>query len=84
VTFSLQIKSSALNELRRINKPERIRIISAIEQLPANPWIGKSLKGELSGLRRIRVRDYRVIYEVHEQQVVILVVRIAHRKGVCR
>jgi len=84
VNFSLKIKSSAFKELKRINKPGRIRIIAAIDQLTANPWIGKSLKGELSGLRRIRVGDYRVVYEIHEQQVVILVVRIAHRKDVYR
>jgi len=84
VNFSLKIKSSALKELKRINKPERTRIIHAIDQLPASPWLGKVLKGELSGLRRIRVGDYRVIYEIHEQQVLILVVRIAHRKGVYR
>lgn len=59
-------------------------MVAAIDQLPANPWIGKSLKGELSGLRRIRVGDYRVVYEIHEQQVVILVVRIAYRKDVYR
>ncbi len=84
MTFSLKIKSSAFKELRRINKPDRIRIIAAIDQLPANPWVGKLLKGELSGLRRIRVGDYRVVYEIHEQQVVILVVRVAHRKDVYR
>jgi len=84
VTFSLQIKASAAKELKRINKPERLRIVDAIDRLPANPYIGKSLKGELSGLRRIRAGDYRVIYEIHEQQVVILIVRVAHRKDAYR
>ncbi|MDX8392504.1 MAG: type II toxin-antitoxin system RelE/ParE family toxin [Mariprofundaceae bacterium] len=84
MNFSLKIKSSALKELKRINKPERKRIIHAIEQLPASPWLGKSLKGELSGLRRIRIGDYRVVYEIHDQQVLVLVVRIAHRKDVYR
>jgi len=84
VTFSLQIKSSAARELKRINKPERLRIVSAIDNLPGNPYIGKSLKGELSGLRRIRIGDYRVIYEIHAQQVVILIIRVAHRKDAYR
>ncbi len=84
VNFSLKIKSSAFKELKRINKPDRTRIIHAIDQLTASPWLGKSLKGELSGLRRIRAGDYRVVYEIHDQQVLILVVRIAHRKDVYR
>lgn len=84
VTFSLKIKSSAAKELAKVAKPERIRVIAAIDQLPENPWAGKALKGELSGLRRIRVGNYRVVYEIHEQQVLILVVRVAHRKDVYR
>jgi mRNA interferase RelE/StbE len=40
------------------------------------------LKGEFSGLRRIRVGDYRIVYEVQDAQLVILVIRIAHRREV--
>lgn len=82
--YSLQIKESAFKELQRIAKPDRIRIIDAIDNLPANPWAGKSLKGEMAGLRRIRVGNYRVVYEIIDQEVLILVVRVAHRRQVYR
>ena len=82
--YSLKIKQSALKELQKINKQERIRVIAAIEQLAENPHIGKLLKGEFSGLRRIRSGNYRVIYEINEGEVLILVLRIAHRKQVYR
>ena len=78
--YSLKIKQSALKELQKINKQERTRVIAAIEQLAENPHIGKLLKGEFSGLRRIRSGNYRVIYEINEGEVLILVLRIAHRK----
>ena len=84
MNYSLQIKESAFKELQRIDKPQRLRIIEAIETLPAQPLAGKPLKGDLSGLRRLRVGDYRVVYEVIDQQVLILIVRIAHRKAVYR
>ena len=84
VLYSLKIKQSALKELQKINKQERIHIIAAIEQLAENPHIGKLLKGEFSGLRRIRSGNYRVIYEINEGEVLILVLRIAHRKQVYR
>lgn len=42
------------------------------------------LKGEISGLRRIRVGIYRVVYEVRNQELVILVVRIGHHRDVYR
>ena len=84
VPYSLRIKKSAFKELQRLDKKERIRVVSAIDQLAENPHIGKLLKGELSGLRRIRSGNYRVIYEINEREVIILVLRIAHRKQVYR
>ncbi len=45
-----------------------------------NPFKGSVLKGELRGLRRIRVGDYRVVYEVQDSILLVLVVRVAHRR----
>jgi len=42
------------------------------------------LKGEFSGLRRIRIGDYRIVYEVQDEQLVILVIRIGHRRDIYR
>ena len=82
--FSIRIKGSAAKELERITKPQRLRIITAIDRLAANPFLGSALKGELRGLRRLRVGDYRVLYEVQNDAVVVLVLRIAHRREVYR
>ena len=82
--YLLQIKKSALKEIQQLPKAERERIIIAIDKLAENPHVGKLLKGDYSGLRRIRVGDYRVIYEINEGQVLILVLRVAHRKQVYR
>ena len=84
VPYSLKIKQSAYKELQRLDKKERIPIVSAIDKLTENPHIGKVLKGDLSGLRRIRSGSYRVIYEINEGEVLILILRIAHRKQVYR
>jgi len=84
VRYSLKIKQSAFKELQRLDKKERIRVVTAIDQLKENPHIGKLLKGELCGLRRIRSGNYRVIYEINDEEVLILVLRIAHRKQVYR
>lgn len=45
---------------------------------------GLLLKGDLSGLRRVRVGSYRVVYEVFETQLTILVVRLGHRRDIYR
>ena len=82
--FSVQIKGSAAKSLRRIPKRDRIRLIEAIDLLRKSPTSGGTLKGEFAGLRRIRVGSYRIVYEVIDRQLVILVVRIGHRKNVYR
>lgn len=42
----------------------------------------KPLKGEYSGKFRLRVRDYRVIFRIEEEKVLIMIIRIGHRKEV--
>ena len=80
--FSIRIKASAAKELKRVVKPDRTRIVSAIDRLAENPFLGDALKGDMRGLRRLRVGDYRVLYEVRESVLVVLVVRVAHRRDV--
>jgi len=84
VRYSLKIKQSAFKELQRLGKKERSRIVEAIDQLAVHPHVGKLLKGGFSGLRRLRVGNYRIIYEFNEGEVLILVLRIAHRQQVYR
>ena len=84
MNYSIRIKQSAARELRRIAKPDRTRIAAAIDRLAETPHLGAPLKGELRGLRRLRVGDYRVVYEIRADVLVVLVVRIAHRRNVYR
>jgi len=63
-------------------RPDRIRIVNAIDELAGNPARGTALKGELRGLRRIRVGDFRVVYEVKDEELLVLVVRVRHRREV--
>ena len=75
-SYSVQIKASAAKELERVAKSERTRIITAIDQLADNPFLGDALKGDLRGLRRIRVGSSRVIYELLGETLVVLVVGV--------
>ena len=43
---------------------------------------GRPLKYSLKGLRRLRVDDYRIIYKVAENELAIIIVKIAHRKEI--
>ncbi|MFV2074418.1 MAG: type II toxin-antitoxin system RelE/ParE family toxin [Thermoanaerobaculales bacterium] len=82
--YSLQIKRSAAKALARISKNDRFRLIEAIDRLRAEPNAGGVLKGEFAGLRRLRVGSFRIIYEVIDDQLLVLVVRVAHRSHAYR
>ncbi|MGB5450663.1 MAG: type II toxin-antitoxin system RelE/ParE family toxin [Sedimenticolaceae bacterium] len=82
--WSVKIKQSALRKLSGITKSDRLRIIAAIDDLGLNPYRGSALKGDLTGLRRIRIGSYRVIYEIREAELIVLVVAAGHRRNIYR
>lgn len=84
MNYSRSIKQSAAKSFETVPKPDRLRIIDVIDALRTNPAAGSLLKGELSGLRRVRVGSYRAVYEVVEDRLTILLVRIGHRRDVFR
>ena len=84
MTYSIRIKDGAVREIRRVAKPERARIVAAIDRLADNPFLGSVLKGDLRGLRRLRVGDHRVLYEVRNDELIVLVIRTAHRRDAYR
>ena len=84
MSYSIRIKRSAAKELRRLSPDVRRRLVEAIDRLAEEPLAGSALKGEFSGLRRLRVGQYRIIYEAHQGELTILVVRVGHRQSVYR
>lgn len=81
---SLRIKRSAAKELAALPRQDRERLVAAIDKLCDVPAAGSALKGEFEGLRRLRVGHYRIVFEWLQSEVVVLVVRIGHRKDVDR
>ena len=84
MSFSIRIRQSASRELARIARPDRTRIVAAIDRLAETPYLGTALKGDLRGLRRLRVGGWRVLYEVRDDELIVLVVRVAHRREAYR
>ena len=84
---SLQIEfaRSAIKDLRGIDRQWLTKIISAIEALSENPRPSgcKKLVGS-EHTYRIRISDYRVIYDIQDHKLVVYVVRIRHRRDVYR
>ena len=86
LVWKIEMTGEAEKELARIDKPAAKRIIRYLrERVSVDPRSsGKSLRGDLSGLWRYRIGDYRVICELYDEKVSVLVIRIGHRKDVYR
>lgn len=83
--WTIEYTLSALKELKKLPKDVRRRIYNKIdESLLKNPYAGEPLEGRLEGFFKFRVGDYRVIYELKKERIVILILRVAHRKDAYR
>ena len=83
-SYSLEIKRSAAKELAQLPSKDRGRVVGRIRALAADPRpVGAE---KLSGQERYRVRqgDYRILYEIEDQILRIVVVKIGHRRDVYR
>ena len=83
--YRIDFKSSAAKALRKISKSDQKRIADKIDGLSENlpdPATTK-MKGD-NPFHRIRVGDYRIIYEIHEDILLIVILKIGHRKDVYR
>ena len=76
----IRFKSSADKELDALSEQQRIQIFRAIKNLANNPRPSGCKKLKSRDAYRIRVGDYRVIYEIHDNILVVLVIRIAQRQ----
>lgn len=84
MTYSVKIKASAAKQLARLDAASRRLLVEQIDRLATDPHVGTSLKGELDGLRRVRVGAYRIVFEVRNRELLVLVVRVGHRGAVYR
>jgi mRNA interferase RelE/StbE len=77
LTVKIFYKASVRRDLRKINPKNVGWILREIRDLLANPRSGEALHGEFAGLYKLRIGDYRVIYALLEDGVLVL--RIRHR-----
>ncbi|MCX7045399.1 MAG: type II toxin-antitoxin system RelE/ParE family toxin [Candidatus Sumerlaeota bacterium] len=83
--YSLEFHPSAVKQLIRLPDSIRERIEKEIFLLEREPRPAGAIK--MSGCEnryRIRTGDYRVIYEIHDKRLIVVIVRIGHRRDVYR
>ncbi len=81
--YRVTLAPAAARRLHKLDHVARRRVQAAIELLTENPRppAAKRLVGG-SGEWRVRTGDYRIIYEIHDSQLIVLVLQLGHRRDV--
>jgi mRNA interferase RelE/StbE len=83
--YTVEFTASAAREFRALDRQMQRRISAKASELAEDPFSAGVRKFQGEGDHwRIRVGDYRVIYRVEKRRVVIVIVRIGHRREVYR
>ena len=83
VSYQIEWKNSALKELQKLPRQVIPKIVAAVGDLSKDPYpqgVKKLVSSEHTF--RIRAGDYRVIYEIFENKLVIEIIRVRHRKDI--
>jgi mRNA interferase RelE/StbE len=85
MTYRIEVAPAAARQLRKLDPPARRRIQAAVELLAQEPRPAGATK-LVSGDREWRVRtgDYRIVYEIHDQVLLVLVLAVGHRRDIYR
>jgi len=85
VVYKVELRPSARKELLKLPRQDQIRLVRSMDALAIDPRPRgvKKLTG-IEDLYRIRVGDYRIVYQIQDDRLIVLVVRIRHRKDVYR
>lgn len=79
--YHIELAPAAARQLRKLDPPARRRIQAAVELLAQEPrpaGANKLAGGE--GEWRVRTGDYRIVYEIHDQVLLVLVLAVDHRR----
>lgn len=80
--YKITFKSSVAKDLRAIPSADVQRILSRINELAENPRADGCIKLSGHELYRVRQGNYRIVYEIRDGELIVVVIRVAHRSSV--
>ncbi len=87
LTWRIEVDKDVQRSMRKLDRQVAKRIVAKLREISEmdDPRsTGKALSGNLSGLWRYRVGDYRIICDIEDEVLVVLVIDVAHRREVYR
>lgn len=80
--YTIKFTKEAKKKIQKLDPSIKPVIKKAIESLAENPYRGKPLSYDLAGLYSLRTSDYRIIYRVNGEELVIIVITVGHRREI--
>ena len=88
MNWDYSFNESARKQLKKLGRKAQFKILHYLDERIAGGEdprrFGKGLKADLSGLWRYRVGDYRILCQIQDNQFIVLVVSVGHRREVYR
>lgn len=84
MNFDVQLTNTAQKELRRLPKKVKQQVANALDALEKDPRVGSPLHWQLKGYWSYHTGNYRIIYEIDDNNKIVLVNHIKHRRNVYR
>lgn len=80
--YSLRFKKSVIKDFRKMPNKDVKRILICIDSLCDNPRMEGTIKLSEQELYRVRLGMYRIVYEIQDLELVIVVIKVAHRSDI--
>ena len=80
--YNIEIKKSAFRALKKLPQFDQIQIAKVIKRLSVEPRPQNAIKLAGSSFYRVRCGDYRIIYDVLNDRLIIIILKLAHRKDI--
>ena len=82
MTYAIEFTKSAQKEVKKLDPVTRKRVLAAINRLAHNPRVGKTRQMVGSKSWRMRVGAYRVVYDINDGKLTVLILKAKHRSKV--
>jgi mRNA interferase RelE/StbE len=84
-SFRIEVSATAEKQIRKLPRDDQIRVLRAVRPLATepNPPGSRKVRG-YDDVFRIRVGTYRILYRVHGKRLLIIILKIGHRREIYR
>jgi len=84
-SYNIEVSLTAEKQLRKLSQKDQISVLKRIQELSGDPRSNPSrkLRGQ-NNVYRVRVANYRILYSIEDKHLIIIILKVGHRRDVYR